>query len=225
MAGYTYTTFVAALSAETNIASTKDSFQAILPTIIDQAEGMIYREPTLDFLSTVVTDDTGFTTAGNQQFTLPRHFTVLQSINLVVGNTRTPLIPISREALNFLYPLRIATGGAAVPAKWAPLTETTAGLPVVLLGPTPGGTTQLECIGTVRPANLSAANPTPWLWTYLGDLAFAAAMIVMSGYMRNFGSQADDPKMSVSWKGLYDALLPGAAAEEMRRKFTATGGA
>jgi hypothetical protein len=211
---YTYTTFVAALSTETNIASTKDSFQAILPTIIDQAEGMIYREPGLNFLSSVVTDDTGFTTADQQQFTLPRHFTILQDINLVVGNDRHPLIKTSREVLNFIYPSRIATGADAIPAKWAPLTDD-----IVLLGPTPGGTTQLECIGTVRPANLSASNPTPWLWTYLGDFAFAAAMFVMSGYMRNFGSQADDPKMAQSWKMVYDALLPGAVAEETRRKF------
>lgn len=218
---YTYTTFVAALSAETNIPSTQASFIAILPTIIDQAEGMIYREPELNFMSSVVTDDSGFTTADQQQFTLPRHFTILQSINLVVGNDRPPLIKISREAMNFLYPSRISSGGGAIPAKWAPLTETVAGLPVVLLGPTPGSTLQLECIGTARPANLSEANPTPWLWTYLGDFAFAAAMLMMSGYMRNFGSQADDPKMAQSWKAVYDSLKPGAASEEMRRKFEA----
>lgn len=211
---YTYTTFVAALSAETNIASTKDSFQAILPTIIDQAEGMIYREPGLNFLSSVVADDSGFTTAGQQQFTLPQHFTILQDINLVVGNDRSPLIKVSREFMNYAYPSRIASGAGAVPAKWAPLTDQ-----IVLLGPTPGGTTQLECIGTVRPANLSEANPTPWLWTYLGDFAFAAAMVMMSGYMRNFGSQADDPKMAQSWKMVYDSLLPGAVSEETRRKF------
>jgi len=214
---YTYTTFVAALSAETNIASTKDSFQAILPTIIDQAEGMIYREPGLNFLSSVVTDDTGFTTADQQQFTLPRHFTILQDINLVVGNDRHPLIKTSREVLNFIYPSRIASSADAIPAKWAPLTDD-----IVLLGPTPGGTTQLECIGTVRPANLSASNPTTWLASYLGDLFFCASMYFMAAYMRNFGSQADDPKMAQSWKSAYDTLLPGATTEEMRRKYEAT---
>lgn len=221
MAGYDYTTFQAALSAEINIATTKASFIAILPTIIDQAEGMIYREPGLNFMSSVVTDDTGFTTPDTQSFTLPRHFTILQSINLVDGNTRPPLTKISREAMNYLYPSRIANSPSDVPSKWAPITETVAGLPVVLLGPTPGGTSQLECIGTARPLNLSADNPTPWLWTYLGDLGFAAAMIFASGWMRNFGSQADDPKMSVSWKAVYDALLPGATSEETRRKYEA----
>lgn len=214
-----YSEFVAALVAETNIEATNPGLVAILPTIIDQAEGMIYREPKLLFLSSIVTDDSGFTTASNQQFTLPRVFTILQSVNLVQGNDRVPLEKISREWLQAVYTMRIAGSISDVPAKWAPLTDQ-----IILLGPTPGGTSQLECIGNARPANLSASNPTTWLWTYLADLAFAAAMVFMSGYMRNFGSQADDAKMALSWKGIYDELLPGATTEEMRRKFEATGG-
>mgnify|MGYP001022740406 CR=1 FL=1 len=214
MAGYTYTTFVQALVAETNIPTTNAAFAAIIPTIIDQAEGMIYREPSLNFLSTVVSDDSGFTTADQQQFTLPRHFTVLQSVNIVDGNERPPLTKVNREVLEFTYPRRVSNSVSDVPAYWAPFTDQ-----IILLAPTPGSTVQLECTGNARPANLSALNPTPWLWTYLGDLAFAAAMMFATGYMRNFGSQADDPKMALSWKAVYDGLLPGAASEEMRRKF------
>jgi hypothetical protein len=210
---YTYTTFVNALVAATNIESSNAGLIAYLPTIIDQAEGMIYREPTLNFISTTITDDTGFTTPGNQLFTLPVFFTDLQSVNVVDGNDRPPLTRITREALNFLFPSRVATSPGALPEKWAPLTDQQ-----ILLAPTPGGTTQLECIGTGRPPNMSAANPVTWLWTNLADLAFAAAMVFASGYMRNFGAQADDPKMATSWKGIYDALLPGASAEEIRRK-------
>ncbi len=214
-----YSQFVAALVAETNIEATNAGLVAILPTIIDQAEGLIYREPGLHFLSSTVTDETGFTTAGNQRFTLPRVFTILEQVNVVTGNDRPPLEKISREWFQAIYSSRIAASVSDVPAKWAPLTDQ-----IILLGPTPGGTTQLECIGTARPANLSAVNPAPWLWTYLGDLAFAAAMVFISGYMRNFGSQADDKAMALSWKGVYDALLPGATTEENRRKFEATGG-
>ena len=134
------------------------------------------------------------------------------------------MVKTSREILQALYPSRIASSGMALPSKWAPLTETVAGLPVILLGPTPGSALPLECIGTARPANISAANPTTWLWTYLSDFAFAAAMYFMAGYTRNFGSQADDPKLAMSWKMTYDSLKPGAASEEMRRKYQATGG-
>ena len=219
MPGYTYTTFLAALVAETNIEAANTGLVAILPTIIDQAEGLIYREPALNFLSSVVVDSTGFTTADQQSFTLPQHFTILEQVNLVQGNERPPLEKVSREWLQAIYPRRISNAVSDVPVKWAPLTDQ-----VILLAPTPGSTLQIECAGTARPANLSAANPTTWLWSYLGDLAFAAAMIFMSGYMRAYGAQADDPKMAVSWKGVYDGLLPGASTEETRRKFQATGG-
>lgn len=215
---YTYTTFVDALVAESNIPITNAGLVAALPTIIDQAEGMIYREPTLNFLSTEVVDDTGFATPNNQQFTLPRHFTVLDQVNLVQGNDRIPLQKTTREWLQAVFTRRIANSPSDVPGMWAPLTETIAGLPVILLGPTPGGAPQLECIGTARPANLSASNPNTWLWTYLGDLAFAAAMVFTSAYMRNFGAQADNPQMALSWKAVYDGLMPGASSEEMRRK-------
>jgi hypothetical protein len=213
---YNFTTFQAALSVETNIPQTNAGFIAIVPTIIDQAEGMIYREPGLEFLSTVGSNDAGFTTPDTQFFTLPVFFTTIDSVNRVDGNNRPPLTKISRPALERLYPMRISSGPTAVPVKWAPFTDQ-----IIMLAPTPGGNTQMEITGKIRPANMSVSNPSPWLWTHLGDLAFAAAMVMMSGYMRNFGSQADDPKMATSWKMIYDDLLPGAKSEESRRKFEA----
>jgi hypothetical protein len=216
---YTYTIFTEALSGETNIPLTNTAFSNIIPVIIDQAEGMIYREPGLEFLSTMVRDDSGFTTVDDRAFTLPRVFSVLHTIARVDGNDRTLLTKVSREVLDFIYPRRISESAADVPEKWAPFTDQ-----IVYLGPVPGGEVQLECVGEVRPAQLSSTNPTTWLWTYLGDLAFAAAMIMASGYMRNFGSQADDAKMAMSWKAVYDGLLPGAQSQEMRRKHAATGG-
>jgi len=213
---YTYTTLVAALVAETNIESTNAGFVAILPTIIDQAEGLIYREPSLYFLSTEGNDDTGFTTPNSQLFTLPRRFSVLEDVLLVQGNDRIPLRKTSREFLQAAFTRRIALEMTDTPTWWAPYDEAR-----VMLAQTPGGTFQIDCVGTTRPANISAINPTTWLWTNLADLGFAAAMVFASGYMRNFGSQADDKAMAVSWKGIYDALLPGASTEEMRRRHEA----
>ena len=219
-----YAGFLTAIVAETNItitgANAQAGFIAILPTIIDQAEGRIYREPGLEFLSSVVTDTSGSTAANTRQFTLPQHFTVLQSVNIIQNDERTPLSKYSREALDFLWPSNNPPGPASVPLAWAPLTDQ-----VIVWGPCPAVVAQVECIGNVRPANLSASNTDPWLWAYLGDLAFAAAMVFASAYMRNFGAQSDDPKMAQSWEAVYQSLLPGAKSEEMRRKFQATGGA
>jgi hypothetical protein len=217
--GYNYTTFVQALSVETNIPSTNLAFQAALPTIIMQAEGKVYREPGLEFLSTMGTDDSGFASADDRQFTLPRFFTVLHSVNRVAGNERPPLTKISREALEVLYPRRISVSPSDVPVKWAPFTDQ-----IIYLAPVPGAPVQLECTGELPPAALASDNPTTWLWSNLGDFVFAAAMIFASAYMRNFGSQADDPKMAMSWQSVYDQLLPGAKSQETRRKFEASGG-
>lgn len=214
---YTYPSFVAAIVAETNIPATNAGFIAVLPTIIGQAEGRIYREPTLNFLSTETVDDSAFTTPNSQNFTLPQNFVVLEQVNLVQGNDRLPLEKIGREWLQSVYPRRIALSMSDVPTKWAPLTDN-----VVLLAPTPGGTWQIECVGQVVPPNMSEANPTNWLWTNLGDLAFAAAMVFASAYMRNFGAQADDPKMAMSWETTYQGLLPGASSQEMQRKHQAS---
>jgi len=214
---YNYTSLVAAVAVESGASGT--SFQNILPTLIMQAEGLIYRTPGLEFLSTIQVDATGTATPNNREFVLPTVFTVLQSVNRVDGNERPPLDKISREAMDAFYPRAIADSISDVPTKWAPLTDQT-----ILLGPCPGFGVQLVCIGEVTPAPISAANPTTWLSLNLPDLLFAATMIAVTGWQQNFGQQADNPQMAVSWKSVYESLLPGALAQEMRRKYQATGG-
>jgi len=218
---YTYDSLVdAAMAAFTNIPTTganaNASFLAAMPTIIDQAEQKIYQD--LQLLSTIVRDQTGTTTPGTRSFTLPApagasQFTVLQSINVINGSDRTPVIKVSREVLDWIWPSETGETGV-IPAKWAPLTDT-----VILFGPAPTTAYGIECIGTIRPAALSDSNQTTWLSTQLPGLLFAAMMVTASGYMRNFGSQADDPKMSLSWQQQYDTLLPLAKGEETARKF------
>lgn len=217
---YTYDTFVdAALAAFSNIPTTganaNASFLAAMPTIIDQAEQKIYAD--LQLLATIVTDGTGLTSANTRNFTLPTpagasQFTVLQSVNILNGTSRTPVIKCARELLDFLWPDNTGTG--AVPSKWAPLTDT-----VIIFGPSPTTAYNVECIGTIRPAPLADDNQTTYLSTQLPGLFFAAAMVAVSGFMRNFGAQADDPKMANSWQQQYDILLPLAKGEETMRKF------
>jgi hypothetical protein len=180
----------------------------MIPTFIDQAEQMIYRA--LDLLSTIV-QQSGSMVVSTREFTLPTtagRFVVLQSVNVVNGTTLTPLVKISREVMDCLYPTSTAVG-AAVPTKWAPLTDQ-----VILLGPSPGVTLALQCIGTIRPEALSEANSNTFLSDYLPDLFLAAAMNNITGYQQNFGAQADNPKMALAWQQIYDNLRPGAQTEE-----------
>lgn len=214
---FTYDTFVAALALQAAIQPSENaSFASFLPVIIDQAEQLIYRD--LDLIATIVTDSTGTATPNQRQFQLPQVFVVLQSVNLLNGTVRTPLTKGSREMMDMLFP--DDTGNASLPPRrWAPLRDQ-----VILLGPSPASAYSLECVGTVRPANLSATNQSTFISANLPDLMMSAAMIYTSAYKQNWSAQADDPQQAVSWKGAYDVQLQSANREEMRRKYQATAG-
>jgi len=88
-----------------------------------------------------------------------------------------------------------------------------------ILGPTPDQAYGTEVIGTIRPNPLSASNSSTWLTQNLPELMIAAGMIFAAGYMRDFGSQADDPKLAQSWEGQYANLMKTASVDSMRQKF------
>jgi hypothetical protein len=92
-----------------------------------------------------------------------------------------------------------------------------------LFGPVPDQSYGVEIVGTYRPDSLSATNQTTFISLYLPDLFIMASMIYISAYQRNFGRQNDDPQMAVSYESQYQALLKGAAVEEARKKFEASG--
>ena len=217
---YTYSTFVTYLSTETVIPQTDPNFIAIVPLCIDYAEQRVYRE--LNLLNTVVRDSSAQLTANNRTFTLPSslgRFVAVNGINVITppsatnpdNGTRNQLMLTSRDAVDNVWP---STSGAAVPAIYAMVTDVQA-----LVGPAPDQAYTAEVIGTIRPTPLSASNVSTYLTLYLPDLFFAAAMVFMSGYMRNFGSQADDPKMAQSWETQYQALFSSANEEEQRKRF------
>lgn len=216
---YDYTSYRAALAVEMVTSTDDPNFVAILPTIIDYAEQRIYRE--LDLLSTVTADDTGFFTASNRSFTFPQHFVTSQQINVItpVGSTtaagtRNPLIPTTKEYLDFVWPSAV---GATVPTSYAMLDDQT-----IVVGPWPDATYRVEVVGTIRPAPIGPSNTTTFLSLYLPDLFLAASMVSASGYMRNFSSQSDDPRMSVSWEAQYQALKGSADVENMRAKYASS---
>ena len=69
------------------------------------------------------------------------------------------------------------------------------------------------------PSTSSASNTSTYLSNYLSDLFFAGCMVSASGYLRNFGSQSDDPRMAVSWKGEFAERLASARTEELRKSY------
>ena len=222
-----YTDIVTALSTLTATPSTEANFAAILPSVFAYADGRIYRE--LDMMAANVRDSTSSTTSLSRNFTLPTTygtFLVVDGINIVTpastapdSGTRNPLRPASRDYLDLAWP---STTGAAAPQFFAYLSQNTYLSPAptqVIFGPWPDATYRVEVIGKIQPAVLSASNTNTYLTDNLSDLYIAACMVFLSGYMHNFGAQADDPKMSQSWESQYQTLKASADTYEARKRF------
>lgn len=218
---YTYTSYRAAIAEELVVDVADTNFLAIFPSLIDYAEQRMYRE--LDLLSTV-TRQTGTLTSGSRDFTLPTtsgRFVTTQGINVITpssqtvpnSGTRNQVLPYSRDYVDSVWP---STTGTGVPQVYAMITDQT-----VIFGPVPDAAYTVEVIGTIRPTPLSDSNPTTYLTLYLPDAFFAAGMIFGSGWQKNFGAQADDPKMAVSWETQYQSLIGSANVEEQRKRYAA----
>lgn len=215
---YTYSTFINAIQIEAVQLASDPNWQGITATIIDDAEQRIYRD--LDLVSTIVRDTSSTLTANSRNFTLPQalgRFVTVKGLNFFTGAYpagRTQLRPVSVHYIDYVWPSETAATTPSYPEIFAPITDQ-----IFIVGPAPDSAYAMEVIGTIRPTPLSATNTSTFLTNYLSDLFFAGAMCSAAGYMRSYGSQADDPKMAQSWESQYAQRLASAKGEEIRRKF------
>lgn len=207
----TYTTFISSLANFLVIPVTDPNFIAAIPNIIDDAEQRLYRE--LDLLSTIVGDSSGSLTPNFPEFVIPvpiggnGPYLVVQDM-LVAGK---PSVPISKEAMSFLYP----DGTNAGPTQFfAMLTQN-----LVTVGPWPDAAYGVKIIGTVRPAPLSVSVPQTLLSLYFPDLLLSAGLAMGAGYLKDFGAVTDDPQTGMSWEKKLTTQLTSAIKEEARKKF------
>lgn len=196
-------------------------FQTMVKGMIPYAEDRIYRE--LDLLNTTVVNSANSFTAGSRSFTLPTNgangiFYTVTGINVITpagvapdSGTRNQMAAVSMDYLNAVW--NSATG-AGVPQEFAMVNQFT-----IMVGPWPNANYVVEVIGTIQPAPLSDTNTTTFLTQYLSDLFVAASMVFASGYMRDFGSQSDNPQQAQSWESQYQTLLKSAMMLELRKKF------
>jgi hypothetical protein len=220
---YTYATFQTALAlnmAIPNANVNSANFVAILPTIIDYAEQRCYRD--LDLLNATLTITSAMTPLTRLQSLAPvppstsLPILILENVNIVLTDgERYQLYPTSREWIDSIY------GGArsaGEPVFYGMVDDQT-----LVLGPWPDQAYGCEFVGKFRPTPLYDTPPedgtqTTYLTSVLPDLFLAAAMVSAAGYQKNFGAQADDPKMAMSWETQYQTLLMPAKIEEMRKK-------
>jgi hypothetical protein len=225
---YNYSQFVTSLANRMAISSTGAAFLIELPNIIDAAEQRCYRE--VDLQDARIVDASGSLTPASRTFNLPStvgRFIVVEQVNVITpsgatvsNGTRNPLAPISRDGLDALWPAEANPSTPSVPSVFSMLGSQLVNTnPVAIrVGPAPDAAYAVEVQGTARPPPLSAGNTTTLLSQFLPDLFFAAAMVIAAGYQKNFGAQADDPKMAMSWETQYQIAKSSAVTEEFRRK-------
>ena len=231
MAGLSYTTYIQQVALMAVVDSVSDAnFVTLIPSMIDYAEKRLYRDLDLMEVSAALSGPSYTIPAGTRQVNFPKTlpdgsaFTVSEQINLILpapgtdpeAGTRVPLTPVTKEFLDAVYGSTLVANRAQ-PIYYAPFNDAT-----FLVGPVADQTYGVEIIGTVRPASLSPSNTTTFLSTYFPDLLIMASMIYISGYQRNFGRQADDPQMAMSYETQYQLLLKGAVSEENRKKYEAS---
>jgi len=215
--GLTYSSYITQIATLAVVEENDENFVKIIPSMIEYAELRIQRD--LDFMEASGVYIASLA-AGTRNISIPAGtFVTSEQVNLIspAGETdpetaeRIPLLPTTKEFLDAVYGSSSATG---VPKYYAPFNDN-----LFLVGPFANATYSVEMVGMQRFAPLSAVNTTTFISTYLPDLFIMASMIYVSGYQRNFGRQADDPGMAVSYESQYQALLKGAAVEEARKKY------
>lgn len=224
--GLTYATYKTQIATLAVVEETNAEFLTILPQTITYAENRMYRDLDFNFTSTPIT---GYAlTPGNRGLTIPEGtLVVTDQINIItpVGvsdpdastATRNPCLATTKEFLDAVYGSS-TSANRGMPQYFVPFNDN-----LFLFGPVPDVSYNVEIIGTYRPESLSATNTTTFISLYLPDVFIMASMIYISGYQRNFGRSNDDPQMAVTYESQYQALLKGAAVEESRKKFTASG--
>jgi hypothetical protein len=222
-----YSDYVQQISTMAVIPSNDPNFTIIIPQMINYAELRIQRD--LDLFAGQVVSTAYSTTLNVPTVDVQEaDFLTIQSIMLSSTTPHTPLLPVTKEWLQYVYPTGTTS---AAPQYFAMYTSNTLsnkgdgatadGTPymTIRLGPVPDAAYTLTIAGTLHTNPLSATNTSTWISTYLPDLMIMASMIYISAFQRNFGRINDDPQMAQTYESQYETLLKGATVEEFRKKF------
>lgn len=216
-AGFTYTSYQAALVTQIPSLPADPNFQTILPACIDWAEQHISRD--LDLQAQHGRMPLGTLLQGANSLPLDPLVVVLEYAYTAAGGM---LLPVSIPVMFTCY--QVAAFGP--PKVWCPLPDTPLGgdfAQAILIGPPANQNYDILGHGTSRPQPLSTSNPTTFISTQLPDLFWAASMIFMAGYNQNYGAMADNTGQAIAWQQQYDAMIKSAAVEEARKQFQSQG--
>lgn len=196
-------------------------FAQLFPQATSYAEGRIYRDIVL--LATR-TQNTSLTSTASQRAlpslaAMPQPVIVPEGVALLSGGVWYPFDRAELATIDIAWPNQTQTLAPSAAdwaggRFWAMVDDHT-----IIIMPTPDSAYPVEITGLFQPTPIGPTNQTTYLATTYGDLMLVACMLWLSGaLMRNFGAQADDPKMAMSWEGQYQELKAAALAEERRRR-------
>lgn len=225
----TYHLWLQEIARITQTSPSDPSLLAVVPGCIDYAELRIYRD--LQLARNISTNATTTLTANSPNWTAPLSsglptFIIVQEVAFITpvatqpdAGTRNPLRWTSKDLLDIIWPTRATQAAPYNVPQWiAPVTDQT-----FIVVPTPDAAYVAEVTGSVRPAPLTAQNPTTVLLQLMPDLFIAACMVFLSGWQKNFSSSGDDPNMAVNWESEYSTIIKGPMVEEAMKKMQSAG--
>lgn len=211
---------IAVLDATSPTPTNDADFNQIYPSIIADAEGLMYRDPDLDFLQTRAVDNTATTSSGVRMVSIPSQFLIIEQAILQVSGTRVNLSRVSVEWVNDVYPVQTFMATPVYGQSYYAIFNGSE----IIVAPTPDASYPVEFYGVATQPPLSATNTNTVLTNFYADLFLSASMIFTSGYMKNFSAAgADNPPQAISWKSHYEDLKRGAAFVSARQKYLARG--
>lgn len=213
------------------------AFATLFPQSISYAEGFIYNK--LPMLAQRSQDTSLVTVPGSASFSLagtalpvvvPERIALLTPAGSTMANgTQVQFVAASTDLIDSYWPNESLTWAPnlASAAYWCiqgGVSPVDFSSPLVTIAPTPDAAYTVVLTGLFQQPPLSAANPQTYLSTLYAPLLTAACMVFISGgLLRNYGAQADETGMALSWQGQVDRLLDAAGSEEMRRRSQGTG--
>lgn len=215
----TYSTYITSLASLLVVDPANSDYLAMVPNAIEYTEDRIDRD--LNLVGNTVTTTTGVVTPLTSSFVLTTpsegQIIVLESLAVITpagssasAGTYNPLTRVSRDFLFSAWP---SAASAGQPQYYAMANNAS-----VFLGPWPDAAYGVQQSITTRRAQLSASLTSNYLTLLYSDMYLAASMVFMAGYQKNYGAQADDPKMAMSWETQYQTLLGPARAEADRMR-------
>jgi hypothetical protein len=207
-------------------------FQTMMPRFVEGGECLIYRD--LVLLATRAQDASLTFTGATRSLNLSAASVIIivpEGLSLIYpagatpsAGTRIQFDAASLDTIDSIWQQESVTVNPtsnyadSMGRYWAMRDNQT-----MVVAPTPDSTYAAEITGLFQPAPISATNPTTYVSLTYPDLLLAACMITVAGYLRDYGQQADDPKLAQSWQQQYDMRKANAMTQEQRLRSQGAG--